>query len=115
MVDLRFNTTFQAKIIRIHESVNAYAREVKNKLYSEGFEVEFDEYCPDTLNKQIRRAMQAQFNFILVVGQKEMKNSTVNVRTRDNQGRREVHLDELIAIFRRLEAEYTKECDVLPF
>ncbi|KAL6732092.1 hypothetical protein Aduo_002890 [Ancylostoma duodenale] len=104
----------QAKIITIHESVNAYAREVKNKLYGEGYEVEFDECCADTLNKQIGRAMQAQFNFIIVVGQKEMKNGTVNVRTRDNQGRGEVYLDELIAIFRRLEAEYSKKCDIIP-
>ncbi|KAK6044083.1 anticodon binding domain protein [Cooperia oncophora] len=60
----------QAKVITVHESVNPYARQVKEKLYNAGFEVEFDEGCPDTLNKQIRNAQLAQFNFILVVGQK---------------------------------------------
>uniref|UniRef100_A0A914RKP1 Anticodon-binding domain-containing protein n=1 Tax=Parascaris equorum TaxID=6256 RepID=A0A914RKP1_PAREQ len=40
--------------------------------------------CSDTLNKQIRNAQLAQFNFILVVGPKEAQNGTVNVRTRDN-------------------------------
>ncbi|KAK6051387.1 threonine--tRNA ligase, partial [Cooperia oncophora] len=63
----------QAKVITVHESVNPYARQV-----------EFDEGCPDTLNKQIRNAQLAQFNFILVVGQKEVEHGTVNVRTRDN-------------------------------
>ena len=40
--------------------------------------------CPDTMNKQVRNAQLAQFNFILVIGAKEMQNGTVNVRTRDN-------------------------------
>ncbi|EYC02179.1 hypothetical protein Y032_0101g3347 [Ancylostoma ceylanicum] len=107
----------QAKIIAIHESVNPYAREVKNSLYGKGFEVEFDECCSDTLAKQIRKAAQAQFNFILVVGPKEMRNGTVNVRTRENESHGEVHLDELIQIFRRLESEYVRnvECDVFAF
>lgn len=37
------------------------------------------------MNKQVRNAQLAQFNFILVVGQKEKDNGSVNVRTRDNQ------------------------------
>ncbi|VDM75192.1 unnamed protein product [Strongylus vulgaris] len=89
-------------------------------------QVEFDEGCPDTLNKQIRNAQLAQFNFILVVGAKEKENGTVNVRTRDNAAsfssdlfgfagiiivRGEVHLDALIAKFRRFAAEYTKDTE----
>lgn len=34
---------------------------------------------------QIREAQLAQFNYILVVGEKEQVARTVNVRTRDNQ------------------------------
>ena len=45
-----------------------------------------------TLNK-VRNAQLAQFNFILVVGEKEAANETVNVRTRDNKVRGEVKLD----------------------
>ncbi|EPB70597.1 hypothetical protein ANCCEY_10320 [Ancylostoma ceylanicum] len=101
----------QAKVITVHESVNGYARDVKNRLYGEGFEVEFDEGCPDTLNKQIRNAQLAQFNFILVVGAKEKENGTVNVRTRDNAVRGEVPVDALIAKFRRFAAEYTKDTE----
>jgi threonyl-tRNA synthetase len=36
------------------------------------------------LNKKIRNAQLAQFNFILVVGEREATANTVNVRTRDN-------------------------------
>jgi len=39
----------------------------------------------DTMNKKIRNAQLAQYNFILVVGEKEALNGTVNVRTRDNK------------------------------
>lgn len=39
--------------------------------------------CP--CGAQIREAQLAQYNYILVVGEKEQNMSTVNVRTRDNQ------------------------------
>uniref|UniRef100_A0A183DW62 Threonyl-tRNA synthetase n=1 Tax=Gongylonema pulchrum TaxID=637853 RepID=A0A183DW62_9BILA len=76
----RFDLTyfeFQAKVITVHESQNDYAKMVRDK-------IEFDADSSDTLNKQIRNAQLAQFNFILVVGPKEAQNGTVNVRTRDN-------------------------------
>ena len=75
----------QAKIIVVHHSVKDYAAQVRERLFDAGFEVEFDEDSPDTLNKRIRSAQLEQFNFILVIGQVEKNNGTVNVRTRDNQ------------------------------
>jgi threonyl-tRNA synthetase len=72
-------------IVVVHKSVSDYAREVYEKVFAAGFEVEFDEDSPDTLNKRIRNAQLEQFNFILVVGQAEKDHRTVNVRTRDNQ------------------------------
>lgn len=64
-----------------------YANQVRDRIFKAGFEVEFDEDSPDTLNKRIRNAQLEQFNFILVIGQVEKSNGTVNVRTRDNQVR----------------------------
>ncbi|KAE9414121.1 hypothetical protein Angca_002497, partial [Angiostrongylus cantonensis] len=106
----------QAKIITVHDSVNNYARSVRDKLYNAGFEVEFDEHCADTLNKQIRNAQLAQFNFILVLGQREMEHGTVNVRTRDNavslfKVRGEISVDALIVKFRRFVDNYTKDTE----
>lgn len=72
-------------IIVVHKSVSDYASGVFRRIFDAGFEVEFDEDSPDTLNKRIRNAQLAQFNFILVIGQQEKSNGTVNVRTRDNQ------------------------------
>lgn len=55
------------------------------QLYENGFEAEADLDDSDTLNKKVRNAQLAQYNFILVVGEKEQANGTVNVRTRDNK------------------------------
>ncbi|CAM6001885.1 unnamed protein product, partial [Sphagnum balticum] len=57
------------------------------QLYAAGFEAEVNIASNDTFNKKIRNAQLDQFNFILVVGEKEAENGTVNVRTRDNKVR----------------------------
>ena len=48
----------------------------------------------------------SQYNFILVVGQEEMDNNTVNIRTRENEVQGAVSLDECVSRFQRLAAEY---------
>ncbi|CAJ0574882.1 unnamed protein product, partial [Mesorhabditis spiculigera] len=101
----------QAKVITVHESVSEYARSVKEKLYKAGFEVEYEEGCSDTMNKQIRNAQLAQFNFILVLGVREMEKGTANVRTRENAVLGEFPLDELITKFKHFQAEYVREAE----
>ncbi|KAF8382770.1 tars-1, partial [Pristionchus pacificus] len=101
----------QAKVITVHSTVNEYAKKVQQRLFDEGFEAIFEENCPDTLNKQIRNAQLEQFNFILVVGAKEMENGTVNVRTRDNEVRGEVKLDDLVKKFHRFAREFTRDTE----
>uniref|UniRef100_A0A0N4ZE60 threonine--tRNA ligase n=1 Tax=Parastrongyloides trichosuri TaxID=131310 RepID=A0A0N4ZE60_PARTI len=101
----------QIKVITVHESMKDYAKGVTQQLFDAGFEVEYDPECGDTMNKQIRNAQLAQFNFILVLGAKEMENGTANVRTRDNQVRGEVKIDELIKIFNRLKDNYIRDAE----
>jgi threonyl-tRNA synthetase len=50
---------------------------------------------------QIREAQLAQFNYILVVGDKEQQAETVNVRTRDNHVHGEHALVDVIDTMRR--------------
>lgn len=47
---------------------------------------------------QVREAQLAQWNYILVVGQQEQKERTVNVRTRDNVVHGMYHLDDVLQI-----------------
>jgi len=47
----------------------------------------------------VRNAQLSNYNFILVVGEKEQQNGTVNVRTRDNKVHGEVSITEMIRRF----------------
>ena len=46
-----------------------------------------------TLPKMIRQAQLAQYNYILVIGDREEQNGTVNVRTRDGEILGEMSVD----------------------
>jgi len=57
--------------------------------------------------KKIALAQVAQFNFILVVGQKEVQNKTVNLRVRDeSKPVGEKKIEELITMFAGLVKEF---------
>ena len=71
------------------ESHGEYAERVARDLTREGFCANYDT-TSETLNKRIRNAQLNQYNYILVVGNDEIENGEVNVRTRDGevQGKR---------------------------
>ncbi|XP_019493397.1 PREDICTED: probable threonine--tRNA ligase 2, cytoplasmic [Hipposideros armiger] len=75
----------QVMIIPVGPTCEKYALQVSSEFFEEGFmtDVDLDHSC--TLNKKIRNAQLAQYNFILVVGENEKTNHAVNVRTRDNK------------------------------
>lgn len=86
----------QAMVIPVAPPFDDYAISVKQQLYEAGFQVEYDTDPGDTMNKKIRNAQLEQFNFILVVGEKEKANTTVNVRTRDNKVHGEHSITDVI-------------------
>ncbi|CAL8249120.1 unnamed protein product [Merluccius merluccius] len=75
----------QAMVVPVGPTCEEYAQKVRQEFHSAGLmaDVDVDPGC--TLNKKIRNAQLAQYNFILVVGEKEKTSDTVNVRTRDNK------------------------------
>ena len=81
----------QVKILPIADRHLDYARSVYDKLVSSGIRTEVDDRVEST-PKKVRDAELLHFNYILVIGDKEVSNSTVNVRTRDNvvQGEKKV-------------------------
>ena len=91
----------QAIVIPVAHAYEGYAREVRNLLYSDDFEVVLDD-SDDTLNKKVRKGQVSQYNFILVVGENEQKNRSVAVRTRNNEQHGEKTLDEMLAWFQNL-------------
>lgn len=72
-------------VISVSQKFDAYANSVKERLHAAEVQVEFENDPGLTLNKKIRNAQLEQFNFIVVVGEKEATNGTVNIRTRNNK------------------------------
>ncbi|XP_053859066.1 threonine--tRNA ligase 1, cytoplasmic [Vidua macroura] len=83
----------QIMVVPVGPACDEYAQKVRQHFHDAGFmaDVDVDPGC--TLNKKIRNAQLAQYNFILVVGEKEKASGTVNIRTRDNK----VHGEKTIA------------------
>lgn len=73
----------QAMVVPVSPAFEEYANKVKAQVHAAGYFIDVD-MSHRTLNKMVREAQLAQYNFILVVGGEEEKNETVNVRTRDN-------------------------------
>jgi threonyl-tRNA synthetase len=48
-----------------------------------------------TLNKKIRTHQLEQWNFILVAGEEEMEQGTIDIRTRENQRLGKMRVDKL--------------------
>jgi len=92
----------QVMVLSVSAKFDEYARKVKNRIHDAGIEVEFENDPGLTLNKKIRTSQLEQFNFILVVGEKEESCNTVNIRTRDNKVHGEFPLDEFIAKLQKL-------------
>ncbi|CAH0550339.1 unnamed protein product [Brassicogethes aeneus] len=101
----------QVMVIPVGPKYDDYAIEVQKKLHLAGFMSESDTDAGDTMNKKVRNAQLAQFNFILVVGEKEKSSHTVNVRTRDNKVHGEISVDELIEKLNNHRDNYVKDED----
>ena len=73
----------QAVVIPVSDKFNDYGKDVVNKLCEEGFRVKLDNDS-ETLGKRIRVAQKAKIPYMLVVGEKEVTDNTLAVRSRDN-------------------------------
>ncbi|KAF3763622.1 threonyl-tRNA synthetase [Cryphonectria parasitica EP155] len=73
----------QIMVIPVGKGFYDYAEEVKRIFWAEDMWIDVD-FSGETLPKKIRRAQLAQYNFVFVVGDEEMKNRQVNIRYRDD-------------------------------
>ena len=99
----------QAMVVPVSHANDEYARSIQKQLYDAGFDVDVD--CSDlTLNKKIRNAETGFYTFILVVGNKESEDGSVNVRKANPDGSDLViPLSELITRFKSLDASKSRE------
>jgi len=73
----------QVKILTVADRHDEYAEMLRQKLFDADVRVELDTRA-ESIPKKVREAQLQQVNYILVVGDKEQENETINVRTRDN-------------------------------
>lgn len=97
----------QAIVLPVGLNTNDYAKQVEKELFAAGFQVDTELDPGLTINKKVRNAQLAQFNFILVVGEREMTNRSVNVRTRDNKIHGECSVEQLIERFNNFKQNKT--------
>jgi len=74
----------QIKLLPIADRHLEYAKKIAKQYQAAGLRVEIDERS-ESVNKKVRDAQLEQFNYILVVGDKEAETNTVNVRKRNNE------------------------------
>jgi threonyl-tRNA synthetase len=72
----------QAIVLPLSEKFEAYAEKVKSRLIDFGLRAEAN-HKNDRLNYKIREASLQKIPYVLVVGEKEQQNESVNVRSRD--------------------------------
>ncbi|KAK4216351.1 threonyl-tRNA synthetase [Rhypophila decipiens] len=98
----------QVMVIPVGMGFLDYAKEVALTLRGELIHVDVDS-SGNTLQKKIRSAQLAQYNFIFVVGDDEKKNRKVNIRYRDDTSTQArdvpVPLDEAVSKLRALKAD----------
>lgn len=103
----------QAQIIPVNEKLNDYALKVEDRLIEEGFMAECELDPGLTLNKKVRNAEVAKYNFILVVGNKEAEAESVTVRISADKKVPQpfVSVDRLIELFKEFKEKRVKHAD----
>ncbi|XP_076010294.1 threonine--tRNA ligase 1, cytoplasmic isoform X1 [Genypterus blacodes] len=101
----------QVMVVPVGPTCDEYAQKVQQEFHQGGFmtDVDLDPSC--TLNKKIRNAQLAQYNFILVLGEKEKTSNTVNVRTRDNKVHGERSVEECVERLKQLKSSRSRNAE----
>ena len=95
----------QAIVIPVNATCMEYAQKVKQMLWDNNFLVDVDD-SGRTLNKMVREAQLEQYNYILVVGNKEVEGGQVAIRSRSNEMVGVKTLEECVAMFKEMEVNH---------
>lgn len=85
----------QIKILNINDAVLPYANSVKDVLESHGFRVELDDRN-EKIGKKIREAQLNKIPYMLILGEKEVENKNICVRSRKQGDLGSIGLEEFI-------------------
>ncbi|KAL1555068.1 threonine--tRNA ligase [Salvia divinorum] len=89
----------QAIVCPVSDKSQRYALEVRDRIHDAGYYVDVDT-TDRTINKKVREAQLAQYNYILVVGEKEVGTGQVAVRVRDKNDAPLKNIEDLLLQFK---------------
>ncbi|MEM7175856.1 MAG: threonine--tRNA ligase [Chlamydiota bacterium] len=104
------------RIIPVTDNHLTYALKVEAQLKAAGFNAVVDT-STESLGKKVRTAQLLQTNYMLTLGNRELENQTLSLRTRDNVVHGEVNLNEFLSKIqkekanRELSSPYQKVAD----
>ncbi|KAF5449828.1 hypothetical protein F2P56_030233 [Juglans regia] len=88
----------QAIVCPVSEKSQPYALKVQDQIFRGGYHVDVDT-TDRKIQKKIREAQLAQYNFILVVGEEEANTGQVSVRVRDKADHSVMSIESLLKHF----------------
>lgn len=86
----------QVKILPISDKYMDYCKEVYDILYSKGIRVELDDRA-EKIGYKIREAQLQKIPYMLVLGEKEVQDSVISVRSRDDGELGQMKLDDFLS------------------
>lgn len=96
----------QVRIIPIADRHESYAQEVCAVIKQAGFQSDVDA-SHESVNKKVRNAQLMQYNYILILGDKELENQSINLRTRDNVVHGELALNVFLHKIEQERSDYS--------
>lgn len=87
---------YQVRILTVADRHAEYAEKIAKKLELEHFSVDLD-LTQESVSKKVRNAQLLKANYILTIGDKEVENQTISLRTRDNVVHGEVDFSDFLA------------------
>jgi len=85
----------QIVVIPVSDKFDDYGQSVVERLQKEGIRAKLDNDS-ETLGKRIRVAQKAKTPYMLVVGEKEVSDNTIAVRSRDNGDEGVISIDDFV-------------------
>lgn len=101
----------QVRIIPVSEKHLSYAKECEKLFKKRNFHVDVDD-SNESVSKKVRSAQLLQVNYMLTVGDKEVENQTISLRTRDNVVHGELSIENFLET---LEKERAEKAVISPF
>ncbi|CAN4094731.1 unnamed protein product [Withania somnifera] len=95
----------QVMVFPVSDKSQSYALELRQRIYDAGYYVDVDT-SDRTIQKKVREAQMAGYNYILVVGEAEASSGQVSVRVRSKPDHQVVTVDGLLTHFKDLVASF---------